>query len=75
MSRYKKNQSKPGRRVLPRGVINLPAWWQPLAHRLDWAGRLAERWEPTFSSRWLALTAVVFPLLLILLAFLFTPSR
>ncbi len=58
-----------------RGVLRLPSWWQPLAHRLDWAGRLAERWEPTFSSRWLALTAIVFPLLLILLAFLFTPYR
>ena len=73
MSRRKNPQSKP--KPLPLGVLRLPSWWQPLAHRLDWAGRLAERWEPTFSSRWLALTAIVFPLLLILLAFLFTPYR
>jgi hypothetical protein len=73
MSRRKNPQSKP--KPLPPGVLRLPSWWQPLAHRLDWAGRLAERWEPTFSSRWLALTAIVFPLLLILLAFLFTPYR
>ncbi|RLT45321.1 MAG: hypothetical protein DWI57_00950 [Chloroflexi bacterium] len=59
----------------PRGVIRLPVWWQRLAHRLDWAGWLAERWAPTFHVGWLALTAVVFPLLLILLAFLFTPAR
>lgn len=75
MRRPKNVPQRSKRQATPRGVLRLPDWWQPLAHRLDWAGRLAERWEPTFSSRWLALTAVVFPLLLILLAFLFTPSH
>lgn len=58
-----------------RGVIRLPEGWLRLARRLDWAGRLAERWAPTFQSRWLALTALFFPVLLILLALLLTPAR
>lgn len=75
MSRQKSTPKKAKNRTSPRGVIRLPLWWQRLALRLDWAGRLAERWEPTFHTGWLALTAIVFPLLLILLAFLFTSLR
>ncbi|RLT40428.1 MAG: hypothetical protein DWI57_08495 [Chloroflexi bacterium] len=75
MSRSKRTQAKPVKSALPRGVIRLPEWWQRLAHRLDWAGLLAERWAPNFHVGWLALTAVVFPLLLVLLAFLLTPLR
>ncbi|MBI3959512.1 MAG: hypothetical protein HY328_11955 [Chloroflexi bacterium] len=75
MSRAKNTRQRTRYSAAPRGLIRLPDWWQRLAHRLDWAGWLAERWEPTFHSGWLALTAVVFPLLLILLAFLFTPPR
>lgn len=75
MGRSKRTQSKQSHPTSPRGLIRLPDWWQRLAHRLDWAGLLAERWAPTFHVGWLALTAVAFPLLLILLAFLFTALR
>lgn len=75
MSRSKRTSKKNGPSTQPRGLIRLPDWWQQLAHRLDWAGWLAERWEPTFHTGWLALTVVILPLLLILLAFLFTPLR
>ncbi|MCL4836235.1 MAG: hypothetical protein KJZ86_27595 [Caldilineaceae bacterium] len=74
--RKAKARTKPkDQRSTPRGVLRLPDWWHSMAHRLDWAGRLAEKWAPHFDSRWLALTAVVFPLLLILIAFLFTQFR
>ncbi len=69
----KKNKAQAAHRV--RGLIRLPDWWQRLSQRLDWAGRLAERWEPSFHVGWLALTAVAFPLLLIILAFLLTWFR
>ena len=76
MSRSKRASKKVNpSSTAPRGLIRLPEWWQRLAHRLDWAGLLAERWAPTFHVGWLALTAVVFPLLLILLAFLLTSLR
>lgn len=76
MSRAKRTQRKQNRKESrPRGVIRLPESWSRLANRLDWAGRLAERWAPTFHTRWLLLTAVAFPLLLILLALLLTPAR
>lgn len=75
MGRSKRTQSKQSHPAAPRGLIRLPGWWQRLAQRLDWAGLLAERWAPTFHVGWLALTAVAFPLLLILLAFLLTSLR
>ena len=68
-------QQRTKRQATPRGVLRLPDWWPRLAHRLDWAGLLAERWAPTFHVGWLALTAVVFPLLLILLASILTALR
>ncbi|MBX3050254.1 MAG: hypothetical protein KF753_02200 [Caldilineaceae bacterium] len=75
MSRSKRTKQKNTRQPQIRGLIRLPDWWQKIAHRLDWAGHLAERWEPSFHTGWLALTAVAFPLLLILLAFLLTSFR
>lgn len=76
MSRSKRTSKKVNASPTePRGLIRLPGWWQRLAQRLDWAGLLAERWAPTFHVGWLALTAVAFPLLLILLAFLLTSLR
>jgi|GEM_PF-2993378 len=72
-STQKSAKSRPAPRV--RGVVRLPGWWQRLSHRLDLVGLLAERWAPTFHVGWLALTAVAFPLLLILLAFLLTSLR
>jgi hypothetical protein len=76
MSRSKRASKKVNASpTAPRGLIRLPDWWRRLAQRLDWAGLLAERWAPTFHVGWLALTAVAFPLLLILLAFLLTSLR
>ena len=75
MGRTKKTAKRSRQRRYPRGAIRLPAWWQRLTQRLDWAGRLAERWEPHFQDHWLLLTALLLPLLLVLLAFLFTFLR
>jgi len=76
MSRSKRASKKVNEsQSAPRALIHLPDWWHRLAQRLDWAGLLAERWAPTFHVGWLALTAVAFPLLLILLAFLLTSLR
>lgn len=75
MGRTKRKGKTSRERPKARGIIRLPESWLRLARRMDVAGRLAERWAPTFQTRWLALTAVLFPLLLILLAFLLTPAR
>lgn len=53
----------------------LPGWWRRISRRLDWAGHIAERLEPSFQNRWVPLVLLLFPFLLLTLALLIASLR
>lgn len=67
---------RPRRRPRRPREDRLPGWWKRISRRLDVLGHLAERLVPAFEERpWLPFLLLLFPLLLLILAFILNALR